>query len=81
MTADETINRWAAKRLEIEPADVLGVSFESHKGFWYSEVTYEPSYSGAHVTTAHGVRTIPLDIDGGEEFSALLREIIEAADA
>ena len=85
MTADETINRWAAKKLDVPVEAIDRVEFIYEEGYWLSELTYQPAYSAAHAhykqpRGSHKYGPIWIDVHDGSDFSALLREIIEAAD-
>ena len=81
MTYDEAVVRWILKRTERE--DLLefvdwdsppNVTFDSGEGFWYSEYTYEPSWSLASVEVAgQYVNTSLDDVRTGE----IIREIVE----
>jgi hypothetical protein len=65
VSAEELIHAWAARRLtengqETAAYEVIDVDFIHEKGFWYSEMTYDPSYDEAVVMTVHGARRIHL---------------------
>lgn len=78
MTDYETIiKRWAAKRLDIDPAAVSYVGFVTEEGFWYSDVTYEGGWVGMEVRV-HGQRhTSKIEVDPGEVIKDCIKIIQE----
>lgn len=77
MDADLLMRLWAAKRLGLDPSDVLSVvEFEHEDEYRYSSWTIEPAYDYAAVSTTAGERRISTT---NESVADILREMVACA--